>query len=1046
MKLNFTKTTLFYTFIFLFINVKLFAQMTYNWVGGTSTDFYNVNNWSNTAINFADMQAHTMVIGAGNPNNPIQSGGNASNVSYRPNYFNTTASANITINGNLIPWNSSYLNGNITLNAPASFNIRNNVFLGKEATATLQVNGGAMYSRYIFYVGNGVGGNATANVTGGTVYVGTNLEVATGTVNPIGILNINDGTVDVTGNVNIGANGSIFISGIGRLIVTGDKVAALQTHITNGKITCPAGKTLSVTFDGTRTTATIPQNPNSLLREYTSYIILNNGIVEAKIDKRTSNILSMKVNGVETIAQTGNKISAYYDFTSSKGFETIFGATFSVKEETADYIDVSFKRPYTPGSNVTPCDADIHYVLKKNDSGLYTYSILEHKASYPDFDLGSWRQVMWIANNGTDYLAEHIFVNDVKKWKMPSVADYATATPTGIAEIIKINAGVRAGKYDGKYQYSEPLIELPAYGFGSDVNNIGSWAVFGSHEYFNSGPTHHDLNAAAGIIHICMNGVHYNSKGFVIKQGEAWSKIYGPYLLYTSNKSTAELNWADAKARAAIEKAQWPYAWLTNTPQYPLANQRGNIIGNFSINDPYKPQITGANAWIGVTQLSDDSNGQWQFEEENYQYWVKTDASGNFDIKHVRPGTYTLFAFSNGVTGEFSVANITVTANNTTNLGNIVWTIPRTNGSLIWEIGVPDRTAAEYKFGDFDYSEGYVQDKFRAAFNNPIEYNVASKNWSTALPYVHSPYFKADGTVESSWKWRLNFNLPSGIPTTGNAKLTIAYASSDHAQQWIYVNNESSTPINFYPPLGGGNAFLRQSNHAKYSIQVVDIPMNKLRVGANTITLLMPSTSSYGNHIMYDYISLEGDASMTLPVELISFNAKAQNNTTILSWATSSEQNNQKFEILRSADGIHFTSIGFIDGKGNTHARSDYNFTDKNPLNGLNYYKLIQYDFNGLSSEKGIKVVNFSLYDDVKVHVYPNPVTEKINITLKDISYHQVELTLTSLTGSVVLKQSFNKNSTGNYQINFDKQLAPGNYLLQIKANDFIEVRKLFIQ
>ena len=35
----------------------------------------------------------------------------------------------------------------------------------------------------------------------------------------------------------------------------------------------------------------------------------------------------------------------------------------------------------------------------------------------------------------------------------------------------------------------------------------------------------------------------------------------------------------------------------------------------------------------------------------------------------------------------------------------------------------------------------------------------------------------------------------------------------------------------------------------------------KLKTGKNTIKLQMPSTSSGGNHVMYDYISLEGDLS-----------------------------------------------------------------------------------------------------------------------------------------------------------------------------------------
>jgi len=258
---------------------------------------------------------------------------------------------------------------------------------------------------------------------------------------------------------------------------------------------------------------------------------------------------------------------------------------------------------------------------------------------------------------------------------------------------------------------------------------------------------------------------------------------------------------------------------------------------------------------VGVTILSNALN-QWQMEEKNYQYWVKTDASGNFTIKNVRPGTYSFFGYSNGAVGEYSQANVSVTAGGTTALGNVTWNIARDNGSLVWEIGVANRTADEYKFGHKEYMQGFAYETFYQSLASPIEYNVANNNWSTALPYAHCPYRIADGSI-SSWKWRLNFTLPANTVLTGNALLTIAYAGSDHAQQWIYVNNENSLFTSYYPENGGGNTMLRQANYGKYSYKKISIPMSKLKIGANTITLLMPSSSALSNHIMYDYISLE---------------------------------------------------------------------------------------------------------------------------------------------------------------------------------------------
>jgi hypothetical protein len=854
------KIILYHVFILL-LPLCTTAQ-TITWLGTVSNNYFEKNNWSDPNINFPTLTANTLMIGTGSPNNCIHTGGNSSNVNYRSAILNTLSGGNFTVNGALYTNGNDSLNGTVTVNAPADFNLRNIVYIARNGNANVTINGGSLSSKNTMYIGAGSSGNATVTVAGGSLNAGAgganmDLNLANGT----GLsarLNITGGTVNVERNLNIGTGGDIFISGIGMLRIAGDKTTQLNSLITSGKLTCPTGNTLSIVYINGYTTASIAQSSTSMIRQYGDSIVMNNGIVSATLARATSNIVSLRVNGLETIVTAGSKKYCYYDFNTSYGFETMFGMTMEIVKDSAEIAEVVFKRPYTPAlGHVTPCDAEIHYVIKKNDRGLYTYSVLEHQASYKAFDLGSWRQVIWIAGkNATDYLCEKIYADSVKRWQMPNLYDFANASATGIAEIVKLNTGVRAGKYDGKYQYSTPQWEAPAYGHASDVNNIGTWTVFGSQEYFNEGPTYHELNAAAGIIHVCMNGVHYNAGGITVAEGEYWRKMFGPYLIYFSDKSTGDANWADAKARAAVEKAQWPYSWIDHAA-YPKSNGRGTISGKFVINDTFKPGVKGQNAWIGVTQISNPS-GQWQFECKNYQYWVKTDNAGNFSIPAVRPGTYTLFAYSDGEVGEYQLQNVTVTAGSTTNLGTQTWTIPRTNGRLLWEIGVPNRKADEYKLGDFDYCEGFVQDKFNTTFPNPIEYNVTDKNWANVLCYAHTPYPMPDGT-RAPWKWRINFTLPDAIPTTGNATLTIAYASSDHANQYLYVNDESRLFTYFYPENSGGNAFLRQTNYAKYATKTVSIPYSRLKAGVNTITFVMASTQAMSNHIMYDYISLEGD-------------------------------------------------------------------------------------------------------------------------------------------------------------------------------------------
>ena len=823
--------------LFCFWNMNLLQAQTFTWEGSVSTAFFDSLNWipNSWAPNTPDSPngTGTVIIGKGNPYNPTFILGGAYN-SQRYGYLNTTHEADFTISGALYTWNSDSINGHVNIETYSELNCRNICYLGRNDSAKVTVTG-SLSAKYDIYVGYGTNGKAQLNITDGAVYVGRTLYISQG-----------------------GSSGHIMITGLGGLHCAGNVSTTLQNWVDNSSIYTDGGNLLQVVYDSgsNSTTVSVVREQTGMLKEYDTYVVLDNGIIKATINKENAKITSLLYNGTETIAQSGGHVTNYYDWTDGTNFEGPSHCDFTVTQQSDSLVDVSFKRVYTPEKgDAIGGDMDIHFVIKKDLSGLYTYSVLEHKPSYPAVGLGSWRMVYSLANDGHTYTCENIYVDSLRHWEMPSVDDYANGSATGIAEIIKLNTGVRAGHYDGKYEYVTDLWNIGTWGFASDINKIGTWMVFGSHEYFNCGPTYHDLNAAAGIIHVCLNGLHYNAKSFTVASGEEWRKIYGPFLIYFNDKNTGDESWVDAQNQAKIEENMWPYSWLKDNTDYPLADERGSISGKFIVYDPYKPEVTGANAWIGVTQISNPNN-QWQFEGKNYQYWVKTGADGSFKIPDIRPGSYSLFAFTDGEVGEYSKTNLTVTAGFDNAIGNLTWSIPRNKGKMLWEIGVPNRSAIEFAHGHTDFFEGSIYDNFINEFSNPIEYNVADKNWATALPYAHCPLLHSDGIMDP-WKWRLNFNIENDIPTSGNATLTIAFASADHAQLRVYVNNESSYLTYFYPDNAGGNALLRQSIHAMYSTKVIQIPMSELHKGNNTITLIMPSTQSMVNHVMYDYISLE---------------------------------------------------------------------------------------------------------------------------------------------------------------------------------------------
>jgi rhamnogalacturonan endolyase len=601
-----------------------------------------------------------------------------------------------------------------------------------------------------------------------------------------------------------------------------------------------AGVGANVTLTTTSTTAT-----------------LNNGVINAVVDKATGRVTSYRLNGTQMV-DPANPI--YYSMDGGSSYEQPSGCVYSVVTQTADMVEISCKRTWNATAGYKHVfDIDLRWVLRRGDTGLYAYAILDHPAAYPAATVGEWRIVWKLPRSATTFTFERAYVDDLRNWEMPSYYDYQQSSPTSIAEIVKLNTGVRAGKYDGKYSYSARYFDIGTWGHASNIAKKGVWFVLGGHDYFNDGPTKQDLTSSESYILMHFGRNHYNASGIGVGAGESWRKMFGPFLLYC-NGTTATTNagdalWADAKAQVAAEKAAWPYSWLVNA-DHPAAAGRGTVTGRLVVNDALKPGVSGAGARVGLA-APEDVAGNWQFQSKGYQYWTVADASGNFTIPAVRPGSYTLYAFNDGVVGEYSKTGVTVTAGGTNAQGTLTWTVAHPGASIAWEIGTPDRTAKEFRHGN-DYFEPFLWNGFAAELPNPLVYTVGVSNPATDWNYVHTLYATTDAngvTTTVPWNWKVNFNLPA-VPATGNAVLTIAVASSHYSRLWLTLNDEPNSFARISPPVDGGNALLRQGIHAKYCRVDISIPVSRLKVGANTFTFGF-SGSDQSTHVMYDYLRLE---------------------------------------------------------------------------------------------------------------------------------------------------------------------------------------------
>lgn len=128
-------------------------------------------------------------------------------------------------------------------------------------------------------------------------------------------------------------------------------------------------------------------------------------------------------------------------------------------------------------------------------------------------------------------------------------------------------------------------------------------------------------------------------------------------------------------------------------------------------------------------------------------------------------------------------------------------------------------------------------------------------------------------------------------------------------------------------------------------------------------------------------ITVRFSPGIILPVEFTDFTATRFNRSMLLQWSTESEKDNDYFEIERSSNGVDWNRIALTDALGESTSRTEYQETDPDPLPGISYYRLSQYDLDGERSVLKSISVNYELETGKnEILVFPNPVTEKTRI------------------------------------------------------------------
>lgn len=92
-----------------------------------------------------------------------------------------------------------------------------------------------------------------------------------------------------------------------------------------------------------------------------------------------------------------------------------------------------------------------------------------------------------------------------------------------------------------------------------------------------------------------------------------------------------------------------------------------------------------------------------------------------------------------------------------------------------------------------------------------------------------------------------------------------------------------------------------------------------------------------------------------------------------------------------SLNGKNWRMVGSVAAKGNSKNTQWYSFTDANPANGSNLYRLRMVDKDGTFDITRAKSLEFDI--TLETAMYPNPVAERLLLKMGDLSQiRRVEL------------------------------------------------------
>ncbi len=334
------------------------------------------------------------------------------------------------------------------------------------------------------------------------------------------------------------------------------------------------------------------------------------------------------------------------------------------------------------------------------------------------------------------------------------------------------------------------------------------------------------------------------------------------------------------------------------------------------------------------------------------------------------------------------------------------------------------------------------------SYQDSIEDNaIVTISGHNTVPLIQK--IRVDNVIKANPPATQASNIKVVSDSTKSISLTVSWEPGDGDYRIVKVNDEhyftdpadgtEYTPDNFYQHKG---------EQVVYAGDGSEVTVHNL--DENTVYWFR--VYEYNNEGVYTkYTTIEESGNPTnqiddgtFPVELLDFSGIQQKSAIQLQWTTASEVNNNHF-VIEKISGKTANPVGKVAGAGMSNELKHYTFTDNDPREGINYYRLKQTDHNGscevfetiaveYNKDHTISISNVYQQGDELVFDVGGPVDGDIQIQI-----HTVD-------GRLLTQKQLNSNNaqSGRLRVSVPGR-SQGYYILRLLANNQSITRKFAI-